>query len=196
MTTPDELRKQVEHGIEMARDPQNAQITTAHQSRETTIYSPWLLQICRICRHTFREGDAARPDPQRPGRMLHEDADYQLFCWSKAHQRIPPEGRAQADNPTLREALLRGLQSVWNSMTEAEPVRPGAVEIGRRCPICRHTVRAGDQIVRCPCGRQCGGVFHQDITRHLTCWSIWNNTGERNYCPFTGAPYLQQGEMP
>jgi hypothetical protein len=122
--------------------------------------------------------------------MLHEDPRYGLHCWSRV-TGCPPEepAGAAACSHEVRDAFLRGLHQHWQlaGSTAAELVVPGSPLVGRRCPVCRHTVRPGDQVVRCPCGRSCGGVFHQDIPRHLTCWDTWNRGGERGYCALTGA---------
>jgi hypothetical protein len=186
------IQQALQHGMDMARDPINAHITADDESRITTVYSPWLLQICLGCHHTFREGDLVRPDPRRPGRMLHEDSRYTLLCWSEAHQHSLPIVADYADPcpKEVREAFLRGLHEHWQQDdTTSELVEQGSSLIGLKCPVCRHTVRVGDLVVRCPCGNNCGGVFHQDVTRHLTCWDTWNRGRRRDYCAFTGAPY-------
>lgn len=149
------LQQAFERGIEIARDPCNARITDPHESRITTIYSPWLLQVCSICRHTIREGDRVRPDPHRPGRMLHEDPQYGLFCWSRATGAplvAPPT--VTACPPDVREAFLRGLHQHWKPAGDATTtlVVPGSPFIGLKCPVCRHTVREGDLVVACSGG--------------------------------------------
>lgn len=192
MTSEEELRQAIERGLEMAQDPQNATIHDPCQSRITTIYSPWLLHYCRVCRHTFREGDLVRPDPKRPGAMLHEDHRYGLHCWSKERGCPPTESESPACDEQVHRAFLRGIEAEWTPVghTRTERVEASSDLIGRKCPICRHTVRVGDHVVRSPGFERSGGVFHQDMTRHLTCWDTWNRssrTGVRDYCAFTGA---------
>lgn len=186
----DNLRKQLLHGLEMARDPRNALVRDPQAPRVTTLYSPWLLQVCRVCRHSFREEDLVRPDPARPERMLHEDPRAGLCCWSHASGFPPPPAAEVLATPT-RDAFLQGLHTHWQpaGATRAELVPPRSELILRRCPICRHSVRPGDTVIRCPCGRGCGGVFHQDVLRHLTCWETWSRGATRFYCAFTGAPF-------
>lgn len=197
--TREELLHQLQHGIEMARDPRNAHVRGADALRVTTLYSPWLLQICLKCRHTFRENDRVRPDPMHAGRMVHDDAQTNLFCWSKAQGIAPARADVVIPNEELRSAFLRGLQAHWQPAGNVCTVivEPRSALIGRKCPICRHTVRAGDTVVHCPCGRGCGGVFHQDPMRHLTCWDTWNCGANPTYCAFTGAPFaaLPEAEL-
>ncbi len=189
--THDDLKRQVLHGMDMARDPRNAHACTLDDLRVTTVYSPWLLQICRVCRHTFREHDWVRPDPGKLERMLHEDESATLRCFSRS-QGLPQVIHAPTvPNAAIRDAFLHGLHTHWQPAGGACAVlvHPRTALIGRKCPICRHTVRPGDTVVRCPCGRDCGGVFHQDPLHHLTCWDTWNRGVNPTYCAFTGAPF-------
>jgi hypothetical protein len=190
--THDDLQQALKRGMDMARDPRNAHARGPRDVRVTTIYSPWLFQICRVCHHTFREDDIVLPNPAHPDRMLHDDPQANLRCWHKA-QRLPVERAATARyDDNLRLAFMRGVSEYWQpaGAQAAERVAAGSDLIGRKCPICRHTVRIGDQVVRCPCGRACGGVFHQDIARHLTCWHSWHRGEKRGYCAFTGAQFV------
>ena len=65
-------------------------------------------------------------------------------------------------------------------------VKQGDPIVGRKCPWCRFMIRAGDRVVKCPCGK-CSAYFHNDIFRHLTCWNDWNDSKGNDYCPITGA---------
>ncbi|MCG8352550.1 MAG: hypothetical protein MI924_32695 [Chloroflexales bacterium] len=194
--TPDELAQQLRRGLEMARDPQNAHVSSPNELRITTVYSPWLLQICAVCRHTFREGDQVLPDPRHLARMVHEDEPTALFCASRlagVRRTAPP---AAAPNQSIYAAFLQGLQTHWHPAGDVQTITAAAHAelIRRKCPICRHTVRAGDMVVLCPCGNKCGGVFHQDPMRHLTCWDTWKRGRALQYCAFTGAAFRSQGE--
>lgn len=186
----DELRCQLRKGIDMARDPRNAHIHDPHEPRVTTLYSPWLLQMCLRCRHTFRIDDWVLPDPYTPDRMLHEDPRTGLFCHSRVIGQAPLHPQNVPVNMALRQQFLRGLETSWHlaGTMQLIVVQPKSPSIGKKCPICRHTVRTGDTVVRCPCGRpECMGVFHQDVQRHLTCWDTWSVGMGRRYCAFTGA---------
>jgi hypothetical protein len=70
MTHLDDLRADFMRGMTMARDPQNAGIHDSYTPRTTSMYSPWYRNVCRVCRHTFRENDLVLPHPTLPGRML------------------------------------------------------------------------------------------------------------------------------
>ena len=84
--------------------------------------------------------------------------------------------------------FLGGLATVWQPFGErtVREVKPGESIIGHKCPWCRFHIRAGDRVVKCPCGK-CETYFHDDIFRHLTCWNDWNGTQGNNYCPTSGA---------
>jgi len=189
----DDLAQQVLHGIEMARDPRNAHVRGPNDLRVTTVYSPWLLQICRVCHHTFREHDGVRPDPNASQRMVHCDEQTLQICARPARGAISAPTLAAVPSEAIREAFLRGLQAHWQPAGGVSTVLvlPRSALIGRRCPICRHTVRPGDTVVLCPCGRNCGGVFHQDPLQHLTCWDNWNRGKTPTHCAFTGASFLR-----
>jgi hypothetical protein len=192
MARREELEHAIKRGIEMADDPLNA-ARKPHEPRITTLYSPWLLQTCRMCRHSFREEDQVLPDPHLADAMLHEDPQAGLFCWSKWRGLTPTKPSAPPLDAAVREDFMRGVRQHWKPAGNlaVELVQRGMGLVGRRCPICRHTVRLGDHVVRCPCGRGCNGVFHQDLTRHLTCWDTWNRGSERAFCAFTQALYAR-----
>lgn len=195
MADSDTLRQAFVEGLVMARDPRNAGITDDHTPRVTTIYSAWYRTACSVCHHTFREDDRVVPHPQQPSGMIHKDPAAGLCCWSRLHGHRPNVPKHTAATTAIRDAFLQGLHTHWNPDDHVQclTVEPRSPLIGKRCPICRHTVRPGDRVVRCPCGRACGGVFHQDISRHLTCWDTWNRSTRRHYCAFTGAPLLTEG---
>lgn len=192
----DELAQQVAHGLAMARDPRNAHVRHPDGVRVTTVYSPWLLQICRLCHHTFREHDRVRPDPKNPQRMVHWNEQTLQIC-SRAGCSTTT-GLTSVPDAVLRDTFLRGLQTHWQPAggvgTLTVPARSEL--IGRKCPICRHTVRLGDTVVGCPCGRSCGGVFHQDPLQHLTCWDTWQRGMTPTHCAFTGAAFVRPLDDP
>ncbi len=197
MAHPDDIRADFMHGMTMARDPQNAGIHDPYTPRTTSMYSPWYRNICRVCRHTFRENDLVLPHPTLPGRMLHADPQAGLVCWSRFQGHPVRTAHRQTMPEPIRDQFLRGLHAHWHpaDYQQCLVVEPGARLVGRQCPICRHSIRPGDSVVLCPCGHDCGGVFHQDITRHLTCWDTWSRSAQRSYCAFTGAPLVSQAEQ-
>lgn len=84
--------------------------------------------------------------------------------------------------------FLQGLENVWTPFGEqaVREMSPDSPIVGRKCPWCRFRIRAGDRVVKCPCG-DCDTFFHDDIFRHLTCWDKWNGSQGNDYCPTTGA---------
>ncbi|HEX5702650.1 MAG TPA: hypothetical protein VFX97_05490 [Pyrinomonadaceae bacterium] len=103
----------------------------------------------------------------------YESATEQLQCRRIAH---------------ISTQFLRGIEKVWMPYGQ-EPlfeVEDGSPIIGYWCQWCRFQIRAGDRVVKCPCGK-CNGHFHDDIYRHLTCWNDWNGSQGHDYCPVTGA---------
>jgi hypothetical protein len=190
MNDRDQLQYAIKRGLRMARDPQNAGIDDLHTPRITTIDSWWYGQTCVVCHHSFRDGDHVLPHLTRPGCMVHEDSAAGLWCASRLAGLPVPSVPSDSGNTALRAVFLDALHQHWHPDANLHclTVERGSPFIGRKCPICRHTVRPGDIVVPCPCGWDCGGVFHQDITRHLTCWDTWSRGRDRAYCPFTGAP--------
>lgn len=88
----------------------------------------------------------------------------------------------------LTTGFLGGLNQIWKPFGDEQvlEVQPSDTRlIGKECPWCRFQVRAGDRVVKCPCGK-CETYFHDDIFRHLTCWNEWNGSRGNNYCPTTG----------
>lgn len=91
----------------------------------------------------------------------------------------------------LVRQFVGGVETAWRPYGERESqkVASGSHLIGRRCPWCRFRIRAGDWVVACPCGSNCGTYFHQDVSRHLTCWNEWYGRSEEHFCPNTGHPF-------
>lgn len=96
--------------------------------------------------------------------------------------------RAARRLPQVTGQFLRGLEAVWTPFgAEAVfEVEAGSSLVGHKCPWCRFQIRAGDRVVKCPCG-QCNTYFHDDIFRHLACWDEWNGSQGNDYCPTSGA---------
>ncbi|MDX9956170.1 MAG: hypothetical protein RBT75_18880 [Anaerolineae bacterium] len=85
-----------------------------------------------------------------------------------------------------------GLRNEWTAFGDAQviEVQPGSSLVGRKCPWCKFDIRAGDRVVKCPCGH-CNTYFHDDVFRHLTCWNAWNGSRGSSHCPTTGAPLVR-----
>lgn len=119
--------------------------------------------------------------------------------------QLPKESSRDSSGQTTRvetapsEALVAqfvgGVETIWRPYggRKSFKVRRGSPLVGRKCPWCRFRVRVGDWVVECPCGSQCGTVFHQDVFRHLTCWNEWQGAEQgRKYCPTTSAPFKDE----
>ncbi len=217
------LRDEIERGLTLASDPVNANLT-ALALRGTTIYSPWFVCTCKVCRFKFRVGDLVRlcPKCKEP---YHADEHSGLDCWQrhfapghicseggkdrfgednavkpscdfiwdgKLAGQGPPQADATPSNPSPHAALVThfigGLEAAWRPFGGVETINalPGSESVGRRCPICRFLIRAGDWVVACPC--KCGTYIHQDVFRQLTCWNEWNGVQGKNFCPNIGSP--------
>ena len=99
----------------------------------------------------------------------------------------PTENLQKQRISQISSQFLKGIESVWRPYGH-EPVfevDDGSPTIGLPCQMCRSQIRAGDRVVRCPCGN-CFGHFHNDIYRHLTCWNDWNGVRGLGYCPIHG----------
>lgn len=133
-------------------------------------------QICTETRldpitDVHRPGCTYRWSGELPEEAHHKDAAHH------PSRRIGP----------MTTQFLRGLENVWTPFGEEAvfEVPEGAVIVGHKCPWCRFQVRAGDRVVKCPCGK-CNTYFHDDIFRHLTCWDEWNGSRGHDYCPTSG----------
>jgi hypothetical protein len=107
---------------------------------------------------------------------------------------IPSSAMASSHNSPaalLVKQFVKGIETTWRPFGEQQStkVERGSSMVGHKCPWCRFRVRVGDWVVACPCQRNCGTYFHQDVFRHLTCWNEWNGVEGNNFCPNIGAPY-------
>ncbi len=49
----------------------------------------------------------------------------------------------------------------------------------RRCAVCGHTFRPGDQVVICPCdpvSPRCRAAVHRDLLKQIHCWELWQGS--------------------
>lgn len=76
----EELRVELETGIALAADPENAYLPDL-AARVTTSRSRWFARGCRECKLKFREGDQVRLCPQC-ATPYHDDPQYGLRCWT------------------------------------------------------------------------------------------------------------------
>jgi hypothetical protein len=137
----------------------------------------------------FADGGVCRKARYDPIAEAYDDGC--PYHWSGRFPDQPPRAGDEFQ-PRRRIAqvtaqFLSGLERVWmpygrEPVFEVEDDSP--VE-GCYCPWCRFQIRAGDRVVKCPCGK-CYGHFHDDIYRHLICWNDWNGSQGNDHCPITG----------
>lgn len=115
-------------------------------------------------------------------------------CQYRWDHNLPDEKQNNSETVSARrfESLtrqfLQGMEREWKPFGEQEMHRAakGDGVVGLECPWCRLKIRAGEYVVKCPCGK-CNTYFHDDITRHLTCWNDWNGAKGMDFCPTSGA---------
>jgi hypothetical protein len=133
----------------------------------------------RVCRPPRRDPQTRRPDPNDPGCP---------YTWDgHLPDAAEPVAERPADRPEgIIRAFLAGLEGSWTAFGDAEVilVQPDDHLVGLKCPWCRYLIRAGDRVVKCPCGR-CDTYFHEDVYHRLTCWSEWNGAQGHDFCPTT-----------
>jgi hypothetical protein len=139
----------------------------------------------------FRNGGACKVS--RYDQILEAEEEGCEYHWSGtfSHQdgNAPRHSQPQQRRVALITAhFLQGLEAIWKPYGEESvfEVEEDSSIRGHHCPWCRFQVRAGDRVVKCPCGR-CSTYFHNDVFRHLTCWNDWNGSRGNDYCPTTGA---------
>lgn len=142
----------------------------------------------------FADGSVCRPDRRDPIHGRHiPGCDYR---WSGKF----PDEEAETDDATsstriteVTAQFMSGLENVWSPFGEEDLFEVAADDpiVGHNCPWCRFQIRAGDRVVKCPCG-ECNTYFHDDVFRHLICWNEWNGSGGNDYCPTSGARIAQE----
>lgn len=115
------------------------------------------------------------------------------FTWDGELPDAPTaQNAAQARNPAVTAQFQAGLRREWTAFGNAKviEVETGSHLVGRKCPWCKFDIRAGDRVVKCPCGK-CNTYFHDDLYRHLTCWNAWSGARGNDYCPTTSAHLIR-----
>jgi hypothetical protein len=159
---------------------------------ETTTRSPWVLRPCPVCGHTFRSGDTVHRAPD--GRITHDMPG--LRCTE------PPANPEPPIPDDLRLAFLTGLRVAWPvaggrelvCLTAAHRLLAGPPRY--TCPVCLHTLRPGETVVPCPCGRdpeRCCVAIHSDPLHQRRCWDAWAASRAIDFCPATGKRDDDQG---
>ncbi|KPA11749.1 hypothetical protein MHK_008052 [Candidatus Magnetomorum sp. HK-1] len=89
--------------------------------------------------------------------------------------------------PEINKQFMNGLAVHWKSFDNLleQKVSPHDPKIGEICQWCGSSIRPGDRLVKCPCGK-CETYFHNDMYRQLSCWNEWNKSKKRDYCIQSG----------
>jgi len=178
--------RQFIEGMRRGLDPANAGVLGAAR---TTGHSDWCIDVCQICRHSFRPGDqvwlAAGPDgqvtavhdiPELPCRTGCEPPDPQPPVRSVAIQAFDEAAnRADTGFPGLRVVRLR----------PGHPLLSGQYLERKRCAGCNHTFRPYDFVAYCPCNwpePACKLAAHRDPTASLLCFDALADP-DRRHCP-------------
>lgn len=138
----------------------------------------------------FRDGHVCKESGF--DRFANEHVEGCGYTWSGGFPDEETTCPAVATDSKRNEALVRqfeiGLMSTWRAFGARHVLvaKPGDSFIGHNCPWCRFQIRAGDHIIKCPCGK-CQTYFHDDIFRHLECWNQWNGSQGQHFCPTTGS---------
>lgn len=177
-----------EAGRVQGLDPLHALSTAVDRPVETTTASPWFHTACRVCGHTFRTGDMVRTGAD--GQPVHDFTG--LPCAG---------GTGERQDASCVEPFYAGLREAWPVTDGHQVVRLTAADAlvtappsgftRDACHVCRHTFRALDLVVRCPCGldrAHCRVAIHADPLRQLRCWDSWAAMGKADYCVATGRP--------
>lgn len=116
-----QLRHEMELGEAMAADPVNANLPDL-ALRVTTIYSPWYLRTCRVCKNRFREGDQVRICPDC-GNPYHDDEQYGLHCWQKCFGV-----KGHGDHVNTAGKLVSCCDYKWSGLLPDEPAQDRRTE--------------------------------------------------------------------
>ncbi len=151
-----------------------------------------------------RAGDSATEIKTRPrDDSLRDDVLHDDVFASDLSEKGPSGGGT--NNPKPGFAFLRlekveaqfmdGLEAAWKPFGDRQivVVRETDPMVGMKCPWCRSFIRAGDRVVKCPCGK-CETWFHMDVLRHLTCWNEWSGSKGHDFCPTTCARIEPESE--
>ncbi|HEY0384843.1 MAG TPA: hypothetical protein VGC64_02475 [Pyrinomonadaceae bacterium] len=172
------------------------------------------VRLCPLCEQAYHDDDSYHLHcwqerfktegickVSRYDQILEREEQGCDYRWSGKFPKVT-ENRRGPSQSQRRVALvtthfLQGLEAIWKPYGEEAvfEVEENSAIIGHNCPWCRFQVRAGDRVVRCPCGK-CSTYFHNDVFRHLTCWNDWNGSRGNDYCPTTGAKIIAAQEPP
>lgn len=137
-------------------------------------------KVCPRCGHSFRIGELVMIGGLENDTLTAEHAD---GCPSAAVRATPREREVQ-------HTFTAVLKALFPSEAGGSPSRLNAKCLGlglayhphrRRCMLCAHTLRIGERVVLCPCGRDpvaCGNSLHDDPARGLDCLTTWRSMGK------------------
>jgi len=215
------LKNEFDLGLSASQDPENAYLPD-YSVRKTTRDSHWFSLICSECKMDFRIGDRVMVCPVCKT-AYHQDDQFHLYCWENhfsngqpcqynklekieicsfrvsdtlLHSHPLDQNRNSHYIPEIHSQFMKGLAVHWRSFDNLLEfkIEPDHPSIGEICQWCGSSIRAGDRVVECPCGK-CKSYIHNDMVRQLTCWNDWNKSKKRNYCIKTGQEFKTNGHQ-
>ena len=153
----------------------------------TSLRSPWLHKLCKVCGHTFRPGDEVRILEGKE--VVHDmpgfrcDGHDGLTGLGDGLGRIVDfyEGIALAWPMPVDVPILRLEAGHWLLAPSRDGLRRPV------CRVCGHSFRPMDHVVICPCrpnDPSCRVAIHRDLFRQLHCYDEWKNGLNRNCLAF------------
>jgi len=132
----------------------------------------------QVCRDAVYDHFDNRYDPGCP---------YVLDESHKSEESTRQTNEHSIDIPEINKQFMNGLAVHWKSFDDLseKKVRPNDLIVGQICQWCGSSIRPGDRVVKCPCGK-CQSHFHNDMHRQQFCWNEWNQSKKRDYCIQSG----------
>jgi hypothetical protein len=158
----------------------------------TTPYSPWVGNVCRVCRHTFRIGDRVWGEGDEDSTHVVHD-EFFLPCRHGAEAPAAAWPRPSVLAVRLNQAAERQNPGPFPSLRllRLEPGHPllrSDLILRKRCLGCDHTFRPFETVALCPCRpleRLCRLAAHRDVTAGLLCYDPVAANPDMKHCPMS-----------
>jgi predicted RNA-binding Zn-ribbon protein involved in translation (DUF1610 family) len=210
-----ELTKEFEQGLSAAQDPENAYLPLKERRKTTIYSDWFtrkcpecgldfregdMVKLCPKCQKAYHSDDFfslncwdrhfANGQPCRKAAYDHFDNQYDPGCPYQPEDINQPAGQQDAQHNDILEInqqFMKGLAVHWKSFGDLSEIKvgPNNAVVGQICQWCGSSIRPGDRVVKCPCGK-CESHFHNDMYRQRSCWNEWNQSDKHNYCIQSG----------